>query len=1682
MTPGPELEWIDGGTEPREVSWKIIAREIAKPEVVGGLVFQADVNQIGVTVDDDSAKYFTFSAVSVTNAVNADVYTYAVSLNDKVNTIWKGGGTDDITGTWTISPAKVTRPTPTALEFTYDGTEKSVFDSSSLPELDTRYRLDSGDIKATEGGSYSFKFTLIGNDEATNYVWADSETDEPYEATWTIKPAANAITKFEVRGWKIGLAPNDPILEATYGAETAKVTYGFGSNASTITTWLDDPRDIDKSGTWTARAVILPKESWAGAEKTVTFDMWDDPADLYHDCVEISVKGTGTDVEEIPVPVRISSERMTGFSYDRVGSDGTGFLFVDEIGNILPYEVDTWDTSGESLVWLKLKSLPAAGISVTMYWNLISGKIAPADAVYSPTKVWSDYVGVWHLSETAAGAVVVKDASGHKDGTGHARSIVTNGLFCAARGRNEEKVNGPTMTVPRYNEMDALVNGSFTVSGWLMSTLDTPYYSYIFSRKSADNTPAWGAQWRGGGGNADMLAIYSSGNADNDNNRNVFNTQNVFLKNKWVKYDVVYEPTTVSLYIDGALVGTQAIKPTGGAKSGTLPFAVGGFTGDANNSTVHGFSDEVRLRSSAASAEWIAAEYTALSDSDLTSAGHVYHDGLKANKWIVYPELDKTEWDVNGEKGTFISEGETLYGEVTHVIYSVYDTTKTFDSPADITEPGLYRIDFTTTEIEDTETLEYTIDINVIESQPYIDIGGGGGDSGRVLLMNNHIGEDGHPDIDYQGWYDADNAGAKKSDTPTYWHHENLDAPGVATFNLKNGTESMLYAVDGRRLWHIVNCRHGNTFPTKTADALIVNQNYLPYTPTYSKTITGHRANQAATTRSTVGQLVMQNTEDAVVYSSCFTNGIGTIYFDAVNGWCRSTENYENYKIVVEYATNTVYGTAPTDVNSMTVVTEYDDDDNPVVTTNLYGNITAAEWQPAAMIPFLMDGTADFVRQDATNELALAVKTGGTMNNFYRIVVPLDIAGPVRFRIRRTSYNQSGMIDAVSLILLDNIIASVPADRADLVSAGHFDAEKAGRQILGWELATSVPYPSKDDTGITGAAVPKYEVHSGDPETVDTSKFVASATMHYRWRYLNQDIGEWKSVDLNPSDGFRALSAFELPGRAGDVEYWFDYRLQAPFYSYVDYSGSGKAIDYTEERGTLTNRLDSAETLASGGRDWFFRLRDGRSKYAALDIVYKRAGSSVVEREHMALDGDGLWRGFVQTKENQTGLLTYRIEAMDYCDNYWHCKLDNPEFPVSDSLEEGTAESWSKITLDAVTGHVMFQIDDRTNPKSITIVHADYQNFNGWSDAHDRKASNGNGHLHDERVQGGRVAVEADVQGGLLRLADDAGDERVLEGADVQRHQPPLRARRVRDVPERHELPLGDRPGNVGVGEVQERQGQLGSGDPDGGQRQGLPAVHRLLRRAARNRVRLVQRPPRAVHPLRGLRLLLRRRHHEPLQLHVHGPRHVRPREERRLRRQRVPLARRELPPEQGLLRGLLGVHRQGPCEAAGQQQGTEACALPLERLRGRKEDEDAYRRLDQHGVQHSGGFRKSRDVHAGDAVLHLGLQRGGQHMGHSRRKAYGRNARHGEDARLLERQRLLGRHSIPRPHLEPSQEGVLRRPFRKLRRRFRASAVFAVGSHAEQGHRSGYGCEPRQHRAGEIQDIRKAEVAASRS
>jgi hypothetical protein len=141
---------------------------------------------------------------------------------------------------------------------------------------------------------------------------------------------------------------------------------------------------------------------------------------------------------------------------------------------------------------------------------------------------------------------------------------------------------------------------------------------------------------------------------------------------------------------------------------------------------------------------------------------------------------------------------------------------------------------------------------------------------------------------------------------------------------------------------------------------------------------------------------------------------------------------------------------------------------------------------------------------------------GGTTNNFYRIAVPVNIQGPVRFAIKRTASNGSDGVDYRNFIILDNIIASPPPMRAWLAPCGTNDLTKVGKQVLGYAGAFTKPFPSTTDKIFARAKLGFYTNNveaSAQPEN-----FVTSAKMHYRWRYLDQKANpkfgqEWNTVD-----------------------------------------------------------------------------------------------------------------------------------------------------------------------------------------------------------------------------------------------------------------------------------------------------------------------------------------------------------------------------------------------------------------------------------------------------------------------------------------------------------------------------------------------------------------------------------------
>ncbi|MBO7688944.1 MAG: DUF2341 domain-containing protein, partial [Kiritimatiellae bacterium] len=137
--------------------------------------------------------------------------------------------------------------------------------------------------------------------------------------------------------------------------------------------------------------------------------------------VKFTVTGyTETEVlTNFPVLVRLSTD-IDGFNYGDFYADGSDFTlvdigFVDAETNGIPYEIDTWNTNGESLVWVNLPRMTNGTEFVMWYRSSKTGKALNSD------NVWADYTGVWHLNESGGAGTPVKDSS-------------TNALHGAAQG------------------------------------------------------------------------------------------------------------------------------------------------------------------------------------------------------------------------------------------------------------------------------------------------------------------------------------------------------------------------------------------------------------------------------------------------------------------------------------------------------------------------------------------------------------------------------------------------------------------------------------------------------------------------------------------------------------------------------------------------------------------------------------------------------------------------------------------------------------------------------------------------------------------------------------------------------------------------------------------------------------------------------------------------------------------------------------------------------------------------------------------------------------------------------------------------------------------------------------------------------------------------------------------------
>ncbi len=709
----------------------------------------------------------------------------------------------------------------------------------------------------------------------------------------------------------------------------------------------------------------------------------------------------------------------------------------------------------------------------------------------------------------------------------------------------------------------------------------------------------------------------------------------------------------------------------------------------------------------------------------------VNKEGVWQNYWLEHPAISLTTWDegVTGAE-SYITDGRLATGSVvrTYLVLPRLDPTNEFPVVR-----GSYVAEFTQSALENVALIgeKRRIDFAIMGHSPNPDLSDGIVDengrtnltlSGRILLMNNdftHGGTRQYPLVDYQAYRDADNYGFKKSDVPSFWNHNATDAATVSAFpNLKKEIYSTLYTKDyGRILWQLKDCRHGNLYP-KTGSGtmgLVPNQNYLPWSDNslHYDVASLHRTGAALATRATTSHVVMRNTTDACVYSGCFSNGVGTVYLDAVNGG--TGRDPEGFKLVIEYAMQTIEGKEPTDENCKGE--KYDDGWD-------YQTKLEGMWQTATVVPMIKENDNKFTALSPTNEVALNIQTGGTYENFYRLRATLNIRKPVRIRIRRTSVVPEALVES-NYILLDNIIVSPPAQFAELVSCGRYDEEKFGKSTLGYEGAFTKPFPAfTDNEGVFGRAKAVWQTPPADGDAI------ISAVMHYRWRYLNQSVGEWKSVYLDPDDSLKSIEPLQFEkGAEGDIEYYFTGTMQATYFEYSDYSGCGVADPlggWTEEKTRIETRNEPLTPLASGGTDWFVRLRNGQSDRALVKVsVQGHEGAQELTGEYpMELVDDYMWRALVPISTNVNGRCSFAFVGCDlqasgadeFVTNsvFWGVAAAGVtnDIPASGKL----VVDGERVTfeIDHAAGFIEFKMSEKF--MTFSAARAEYQPFNNWHD------------------------------------------------------------------------------------------------------------------------------------------------------------------------------------------------------------------------------------------------------------------------------------------------------------------------------------------------------------------------------
>jgi hypothetical protein len=304
-------------------------------------------------------------------------------------------------------------------------------------------------------------------------------------------------------------------------------------------------------------------------------------------------------LSQFPLLIRLDGK---GFDYTAAQADGADLRFYDPDEAPLVHEIEVWEPSGESLVWVEL---PEASIGSTpdhiwMYYG-DPELAAPGDGA----EVWSAYQAVYHLGASPADSGP-RGLDAVPDGTGRTIGVVGEG--------NAFDGEGTHMRLPDNPDLLRSVPG-MTLEAWVRPCAHE--VERVVVAVSSHGSVESRAQFKVTSTGKVRLAFRSD---DEQGSLVSLETPGPIPAETWSWVAVVADlpADTVAIYIDGQQI--IAADSVGFAERTVETIPDAAFIGidEEGIEPFEGIIDELRIAGRAMSTEWIAAQYAAMTGALVT--------------------------------------------------------------------------------------------------------------------------------------------------------------------------------------------------------------------------------------------------------------------------------------------------------------------------------------------------------------------------------------------------------------------------------------------------------------------------------------------------------------------------------------------------------------------------------------------------------------------------------------------------------------------------------------------------------------------------------------------------------------------------------------------------------------------------------------------------------------------------------------------------------------------------------------------------------------------------------------------------------------------------------------------------------------------------------------------------------